>query len=153
MECTMRKGGTVKNRQNGANGNKFQWIILNPWTVKYSYISERQAKFYNSTILRYRQAVQNPHNLPSFNVKTHFISMYWGEYYILYSMYQKKRALFNNKLALNFRKNLVKCYIRSTALNGVETWMICAVDCKQLESYNTWCWRRMESSCEKWSVT
>ena len=42
------------------------------------------------------------------------------------------------------KKKLVKCYIWSIDLYGAETWMIRAVDQKQLESFEMWCWRRME---------
>jgi len=38
----------------------------------------------------------------------------------------------------------VKCYIWSIALNGAETWTLRAVDQKNLESFEMWCWRRME---------
>jgi len=47
-------------------------------------------------------------------------------------------------LDLEFRKKLVKCYIWSTALYGAETGMLWAVDQKQLESFERWCWRRMD---------
>jgi hypothetical protein len=53
----------------------------------------------------------------------------------------KKRALFTSKLDLNFRKKLVKRYM---ALYGAETWTIGTVDQKHLESFEMWCWRRME---------
>ena len=39
---------------------------------------------------------------------------------------------------------LVKCYIWSIALYGAETGTLRAVDQKHLESFETWCWRRME---------
>jgi hypothetical protein len=42
------------------------------------------------------------------------------------------------------RKKLVKCYIWSRALYGAETWTLRAVHQKHLESYEMWCWRRME---------
>ena len=42
-----------------------------------------------------------------------------------------------------FRK-LVKCYVWSIALYGAETWTLRAVDQKHLESFEIWCWRRME---------
>jgi len=58
--------------------------------------------------------------------------------------FNKKRALFTSTLDVKLRKKLVKCYIWSTALYGVETWTIRAVDRKHLESFETWCWRRME---------
>jgi hypothetical protein len=47
-------------------------------------------------------------------------------------------------LELNLRKNLVKCYIWSVALYGAGTWTLRKVDQKYLESFEKWCWRRME---------
>jgi len=38
----------------------------------------------------------------------------------------------------------VKCYIWSIALYGAETWTLRAVDQKRPESFEMWCWRRME---------
>jgi len=58
--------------------------------------------------------------------------------------FNKKRALFTSTLDLELRKKLVKCYIWSIALYGVETWTLRAVDQKHLESFEMWCWRRME---------
>jgi len=51
---------------------------------------------------------------------------------------------------LELRKKLVKCYIWSIALCGVETGTLRAVDQKQLESFEMWCWRRMEKI--SWTV-
>ena len=45
---------------------------------------------------------------------------------------------------LNLRKKLIKCYIWSMALYGAETWTLRAADQKYLESFEMWCWRRME---------
>jgi hypothetical protein len=45
---------------------------------------------------------------------------------------------------LEFRKKLVKCYIWSIALYGAETWTLWTVDQKHLESFEMWCWRRVE---------
>jgi hypothetical protein len=42
------------------------------------------------------------------------------------------------------RKKLVKCYVWSIDLYGAETWTLRAVDQKHLESFEMWCWRRME---------
>ena len=39
----------------------------------------------------------------------------------------------------------MKCYIWSVALYGAETGKVRAVDRKQLESSEMWCWRRMEN--------
>jgi hypothetical protein len=47
-------------------------------------------------------------------------------------------------LFLNLRKKLVKYHIWSIALCGAETWTVWKVDRKYLESFEMWCWRRME---------
>jgi hypothetical protein len=58
--------------------------------------------------------------------------------------FNKKKNIFTTKLDLNLRKKLVKCYIWSMVLYGAETWTLRAVDQKHLESFEMWCWRRME---------
>jgi hypothetical protein len=45
---------------------------------------------------------------------------------------------------LELRKKLVKCYVWSIVLYGVETWTLRAVVQKHLKSFEMWCWRRME---------
>jgi hypothetical protein len=52
--------------------------------------------------------------------------------------------LFNSRLDLNWNKKPVKCYIWSIALCGAVTWTLRKVDQKYLESFEMWCWRRME---------
>jgi hypothetical protein len=39
---------------------------------------------------------------------------------------------------------LLKCYIWSIALYGADTWTLRKVDQKYFESFEMWCWRRME---------
>ena len=58
--------------------------------------------------------------------------------------FNKKKNLFKSKLDLNLRKKLVKCYDWNIALYGAETWTLRATDQKRLESFEMWCWRRME---------
>ena len=58
--------------------------------------------------------------------------------------FNKKGTLFTSTLDLELRKKLVKCYVWSIALYGAETWTLLAVDQKHLESFEMWCWRRME---------
>jgi hypothetical protein len=60
--------------------------------------------------------------------------------------FNKKKNLFTSKLDLNLRKKLVKCYIWSISLYGAETWTLRKVDQMYLESFELWCWRRMEIS-------
>jgi hypothetical protein len=57
-----------------------------------------------------------------------------------------KKNLFNRRLDLNLRKNLVMCYTWSVALYGAETWTLRKVDPKFLGSFEMWHWRRMEIS-------
>ena len=54
------------------------------------------------------------------------------------------RKLVFEDLDLNLRKKLVKCYILTMALYGAESWTLRAADQKYLESFEMWCWRRME---------
>jgi hypothetical protein len=58
--------------------------------------------------------------------------------------FNKKRTLFTSTLDLELRKKLVKYYVWSITLYGGETWTLRAVDQKHLESFEMWCWRRME---------
>jgi len=59
-------------------------------------------------------------------------------------VFNKKKNLFTSKLDLNLRNRLVRCYVWSIALYGAETWTLRATDQKHLESFQMWCWRRME---------
>jgi len=58
--------------------------------------------------------------------------------------FNKNRTLLTSTLDLELRKKLVKCYVWSIVLYGAETWTLRAVDHKHLESFEMWCWRRME---------
>jgi hypothetical protein len=58
--------------------------------------------------------------------------------------FNKKRTLFTSTLESEMRKKLVKCYVWSIGLCGAETWTLRAVNHKNLESFELWCWRRME---------
>jgi hypothetical protein len=58
--------------------------------------------------------------------------------------FNSKNTLFTSKLDLSLRQTLVMCDICSMALYGAETWTVREVDQKYLESFEMWCWRRME---------
>jgi hypothetical protein len=58
--------------------------------------------------------------------------------------FNKKKTPFTCKLDLNLRKKLVQCYIWSIALYGAETWTLRKVSQKYVESYEMWCWRRIQ---------
>jgi hypothetical protein len=55
-----------------------------------------------------------------------------------------RKKTFQYETEVQFKEELVKCYILSTAFNGAETWTLRKVDQKYLESFQMWCWRRME---------
>jgi hypothetical protein len=57
--------------------------------------------------------------------------------------FNKKKAVFTNKLDLNLRKKLMHCYIWSIGLYGFEAWTRPKVDQKYLENLEMWCWRRV----------
>ena len=61
-------------------------------------------------------------------------------------LHSARRRLFTSKLDFNLRKKLIKCYIWSMTLYsyGAEIWTLRAADQKYLESFEMWCWRRME---------
>jgi hypothetical protein len=58
--------------------------------------------------------------------------------------FNKGKVLFTSKLDLNLRTKLVKCHIYSIVLCGAETWALLRVDQKCPESFEMWCWRRMD---------
>jgi hypothetical protein len=52
----------------------------------------------------------------------------------------------NKKIDFLRSKKLAKCYIWSIAVSSVEAWTFRRADQKHLESFEMWCWRRMEIS-------
>jgi hypothetical protein len=52
---------------------------------------------------------------------------------------------FHQQTGLNCREETSKVYIWSIALYGAQTWTLREVDQKYLESFEMWCWRRMET--------
>jgi hypothetical protein len=73
-----------------------------------------------------------------------FGKSYSGLNLVVYPTFNKKWTLFTSTLDLELRKKLVKCYIWSIDLYGAETWTVRAIDQKHLESFEMWCWRRIE---------
>jgi hypothetical protein len=59
--------------------------------------------------------------------------------------FNKKRTLSASTLDLELMKKLLKCYVWSITFYGAETWTLRAVNQKQMESFEMWCWRRMEN--------
>ena len=63
--------------------------------------------------------------------------------------FNRKMSLLTSKLNIELKKKLVRCYVCSIALYGSETWTLKKLERKYLESFEMWCWRRMEKI--KWS--
>ena len=61
--------------------------------------------------------------------------------------FNRKISLLTSKLNIELRKKLIRCYVWNIALYGSETWKLRQLERKYLESFEMWCWRRME----KWS--
>ena len=60
------------------------------------------------------------------------------------SLQQEDFFFSTSKFYLNLRKKLVKFYIWSIDLCGADTTATRKVDRKYVESFEMWCWRRME---------
>jgi hypothetical protein len=60
------------------------------------------------------------------------------------TVFNKKKALFTSKLDLNLRKKTSKLLPWRMALYGAEIWTFRKVHKKYLESFEIWCWGRME---------
>jgi hypothetical protein len=48
------------------------------------------------------------------------------------------------KLNIELKKKLVRCYVWSIVLYCSETWALRKLERKYLESFEMWCWWRME---------
>jgi hypothetical protein len=59
---------------------------------------------------------------------------------------QLEEGCFQEQIGRKLKKKLVKCYIWSIALFGHEIWTLRKVYQKYAESFEMWCWRRMEIS-------
>ena len=60
------------------------------------------------------------------------------------SHFDRLSSWVDDHLHFIYISNLVKCYVWSIALYGAETWTLRTIDKKYLESFEMWCWRRME---------
>jgi hypothetical protein len=58
--------------------------------------------------------------------------------------FNRKNSLFANKLDLNLRKKLVKCYIWNIVLFDADSCILRKVDQKYLESFEICCWKWMD---------
>jgi len=56
----------------------------------------------------------------------------------------KKKVLLTSHFDFVLRNIPIKYYIWSIAVYGAETWTLRTADRKCLESFEMWCWRKME---------
>jgi hypothetical protein len=55
-----------------------------------------------------------------------------------------REGSFHQQIGFKFKEEITKCYTWSIALYGTETWKLRKIDQKYVESFNVWCWGRME---------
>jgi hypothetical protein len=58
--------------------------------------------------------------------------------------FNKKKNLFTNQTGLKFEEETSKVLRLDHCLHGAETWTLRKLDQKYLQSFEMWCWRRME---------
>jgi hypothetical protein len=54
-----------------------------------------------------------------------------------------KKKFTSKNITLQKRRNLVKAYVWSIALYGIETWIIRHAERRRLEAFQVWCRRRV----------
>lgn len=60
------------------------------------------------------------------------------------STFIKMKKLFCNRdISIHLRTRMLKCYVFSTLLYGVESWTLKQRNIKNLESFEMWCYRRI----------
>ena len=57
----------------------------------------------------------------------------------------RKISLLTSKISIELRNKLVRYYAQSIALYGSEIWALRKLERKYLESFEMWCWRRIEN--------
>ena len=55
----------------------------------------------------------------------------------------RRRELLSTSISISLRKRLVKSLVWSVTLYSCETWTLRKDDCKRLEAFEMWIWRRM----------
>ena len=63
--------------------------------------------------------------------------------------FNRKMSLLSSKLIIELKNKLIRYYVWSIAVYGSETWALTKLERKNLESFEMWCWRRIEQI--KWS--
>ena len=54
--------------------------------------------------------------------------------------FNRKISLLTNKLNIELRKKLLRCYVGSIALYDSDIWTLRKLERKYLESFEVWCW-------------
>ena len=63
---------------------------------------------------------------------------------IVKEAFNRKLSLWTNKVNIELTKKLVRFYVWSIALYGFEVLTLRKLEQKYLESFEMWCWMRME---------
>jgi hypothetical protein len=77
-----------------------------------------------------------------------FVTRYDLHFVCTFFNIQKEEVSFHQQIGPKLKEETSKCCIWSIALYGAETWTFRKVDEKCLESFEMWCWKRMEKVTE-----
>ena len=58
--------------------------------------------------------------------------------------FNRKMSLLTSQLSIELKKKFVRCYVWSFVLYGSETWTLRKLEWKYLQSFEIWCWKKME---------
>jgi hypothetical protein len=67
--------------------------------------------------------------------------------------FNNKKELLCRRMSKELKKKIVKTVIWPVAFYGCETWTLRDAECKRLEAFEMWVWRRMEKLSYKDRVT
>jgi hypothetical protein len=71
-------------------------------------------------------------------------TFHYGKTEIPLEGHSTRRLFSTRKFHLNLRMKQIKCHIWSIVLYGAKTWKLRKVNYKCLESFEVWCWKRIE---------
>ena len=58
--------------------------------------------------------------------------------------FNKRKEMLCRRMSKELKKKLVKTLVWPVALYGCETWTLRDAECKRLDAFEMWMWRRME---------
>jgi len=59
------------------------------------------------------------------------------------TFFKLRKSFSNRNLPLHLRTRMLKCYVFSTLLYGIEDWNLKKADVQQIQAFKMWCFRRI----------